>query len=77
MEVKWYIILATAVILSFIIGFFLGGKFRKTHYDGRLVIGTIEDRDQFQFIFTTELEDLQKQDKLIMQIVNTQNSQPL
>ena len=27
------------------------------------------------FIFSTELEELQKQDKLVMQIVKTQNSQ--
>ena len=73
-----YIVLGI-VILGFIIAFFLGvligKKTQKVKYDGQLLIGTIEDRDRFEFIFNTELEDLQKQKVLTMEIVHPQNLQ--
>ena len=75
MEVKWIAIIVLAVIFSFLIGFFLGRHFSKKHYDGQLVIGELDDREQFQFIFSTELEDLREQKELTMQIVTAQNSQ--
>ena len=75
MEVKLLIIIAVGCFLSFLLGIMLGKTLNKPKIDGRLLIGTVEDRDQFQFIFTTELEDLHKQKLLTMQIVKTQNLQ--
>lgn len=77
MEIKWIIVIAVSILFSFLIGFFLGKKICKKHYDGQLIIGEIEDREQFQFIFSTELEDLRQQTELCMQIVKAQNSQPI
>lgn len=75
MSEKWIVIFAVSVILAFFLGLVIGKKSSKTKYDGKLVIGSVEDRDRYEFIFSTELEELQKQDKLVMQIVKTQNSQ--
>jgi LPXTG-motif cell wall-anchored protein len=72
MEVKWFIILAITALLAFFIGFILGRRKKKPKYDGQLIIGSIEDREQFQFIFETELEDLKKQPTLIMEIIHSQ-----
>lgn len=68
MEVKWAVILAVAVILSFFLGWLLSKKLTKVKFDGTLLIAEEDDREQFRFIFDTELEDLRKQDKLIMRI---------
>ena len=86
MDAKWWIIngliLAIVVILSFTLGLATGVTRRKK-YDGTLLIGTVhdeergEDRDQYHFIFTTEMEDLAKQAVLIMKIEHSQNSQPI
>lgn len=77
MEVKWLVIIAAACILSFFVGFLVGRAGKHTKFDGKLVIGTVEDRDRFEFIFTTELEDLQNQKQLTMEIVKAQNLQAL
>lgn len=78
MEVKYVIIIAIlAIIIGFLIGYLVGNKTKKFNYDGKLVIGEVEDRDQFQFIFSTELDDLINKDDLIMKIVNSKNSQSL
>lgn len=77
MEPKWVIIFALSMLFAFVLGWFLSEKLKKIKYDGQLLIGTVEDRDRFEFIFTTELEDLEKQDMLVLQIVKTQNSQPV
>lgn len=78
MEVKWLFILILAVLLSIMAGILIGYKLpRKKHYDGTLLIGTIEDRDQFRFIFSTEFEDLVNQAELIMKIEKSQNPQAL
>lgn len=71
MEVKWAVILAIIVILSFFLGWLLSKKLtkvKKVKFDGTLLIAEEDDREQFRFIFDTELEDLRKQDKLIMRI---------
>lgn len=77
MEVNWIVIIAAACILSFLVGFLLGRVGKHAKIDGKLLIGTVEDRDRFEFIFTTELEDLQNQKQLTMEIVKTQNLQTL
>ena len=77
MEVKWLVIIAAACILSFFVGFLVGRAGKHKKFDGKLVIGTVEDRDRFEFIFTTELEDLQNQKQLTMEIVKAQNLQAL
>ena len=79
MEVKMILVAVCAVILLCVIFFFgmLVGMRRKQKYDGTLWIGTVEDRDQFQFIFDTELEDLVKQSVLVMKIEHSQNQQPV
>ena len=80
MDAKWWIIngviLAIVVVLSFTVGHATGVTRRKK-YDGTLLIGTVEDREQYQFIFTTELEDLEKQAVLVMKIEHSQHSQPI
>ena len=76
MEVKWIVLTVFVIIIAFLLGYLLGGR-QKRKYDGTLFIGTVEDRDQFQFIFSTELEDLQKQTELIMKIEHSQNPQSL
>ena len=76
MEVKWIILIVIAIISAFLFGYLIGTK-RNRKYDGTLFIGTVEDRDQFRFIFSTELEDLQKQTELVMKIEHSQNPQPL
>lgn len=73
MEVKWVIVFSCAIIIAFILGLFIGKKSKKIKYDGQLFIGSEEERDQFRFIFETELEDLKKQKQLIMEIVHSQN----
>lgn len=75
MEVKWIIILAVSILVSFVLGVFVGSRRKKIKYDGQLVIGKTEDRDQFQFIFETELEDLKNQKTLTMEIIHSQNLQ--
>lgn len=78
MEVQYVIGIAIlAVIIGFLIGYLVGNRTKKLNYDGKLVIGEVEDRDQFQFIFSTELDDLINKDDLIMKIVNSKNSQSL
>lgn len=78
MEVQYVIGIAIlAVIIGFLIGYLVGNRTKKFNYDGKLVIGEVEDRDQFQFIFSTELDDLINKDDLIMKIVNSKNSQSL
>ena len=74
-DIKLLLIIAAACILSFLVGIIVEKFLNKPKIDGRLLIGTVEDRDQFQFIFTTELEDLQNQKVLTMQIVKAQNLQ--
>lgn len=79
MKVEWFI-LVLCVIIPLCVGFIFGmliSMRRKRKYDGTLLITAAEDRDQFQFIFSTELEDLQKQTELIMKIEHSQNPQPL
>ena len=83
MEVKWLVILIASIIVSFIIGWFLSRATIRKKYDGILQIGTSldadtdDERDRFQFIFTTELEDLQNQKEFVMKIEHSQNSQPV
>ena len=77
MEVNYIIIIAAACILSFFVGLLIGRATKQSKIDGKLLIGTVEDRDRFEFIFTTELEDLQNQKQLTMEIVKTQNLQTL
>lgn len=77
MEVNYIIIIVAACILSFFVGFLIGRATKQAKIDGKLLIGTVEDRDRFEFIFTTELEDLQNQKQLTMEIVKTQNLQTL
>lgn len=86
MDAKWWIlngiILVIAVILSYTLGLSSGATRRKK-YDGTLLIGTVrdpekgEDMDQYRFIFTTEMEDLAKQNILVMKIEHSQNSQSI
>lgn len=71
MEVKWMFIIG--VIVAFILGFFLGWMISKKSskrkdYDGTLLIGEEEDREQFRFIFSTELEELREKHELVMEI---------
>lgn len=77
MEVKWLVIITAACFLSFFVGFLIGRATKHMKVDGKLVIGTVEDRDRFEFIFETELEDLQNQKQLTMEIVKAQNLQTL
>lgn len=83
MEVKWLVILIVSIVVSFIIGWFLSRATIRKKYDGILQIGTSldadtdDERDRFQFIFTTELEDLQNQKEFVMKIEHSQNSQPV
>lgn len=77
MEIKWIIIFAVSVLFAFFLGWIISKKIQKIKYDGQLIIGSVEDRDKFEFVFTTELEELRKQDKFVMQIVKSQNSQLL
>ena len=83
MEVKWLVILIVSIVVSFIIGWFLSRATIRKKYDGILQIGTSldadtdEERDRFQFIFMTELEDLQNQKEFVMKIEHSQNSQPV
>ena len=83
MEVKWLVILVVSIVISFIIGWFLSRATIRKKYDGILQIGTSldadtdEERDRFQFIFMTELEDLQNQKEFVMKIEHSQNSQPV
>ncbi len=83
MEVKWLVILIVSIVVSFIIGWFLSRATIRKKYDGVLQIGTSldadtdEERDRFQFIFMTELEDLQNQKEFVMKIEHSQNSQPV
>ena len=83
MEVKWLVILIVSIVISFIIGWFLSRATIRKKYDGILQIGTSldadtdEERDRFQFIFMTELEDLQNQKEFVMKIEHSQNSQPV
>lgn len=83
MEVKWLVILIVSIVVSFIIGWFLSRVTIRKKYDGILQIGTSldadtdEERDRFQFIFMTELEDLQNQKEFVMKIEHSQNSQPV
>lgn len=72
MEVQYVIGIAIlAVIIGFLIGYLVGNKMKKFNYDGKLVIGEVEDRDRFQFIFSTDLDELREKDVLIMQIIKT------
>lgn len=71
MEEKYMVL--GVVILGFIVAFFLGwliGKKTSKHkeYDGMLLIGEEDDREQFRFIFSTELEELREKHELIMEI---------
>ena len=83
MEIKWLVILIVSIVVSFIIGWFLSRATIRKKYDGILQIGTSldadtdEERDRFQFIFMTELEDLQNQKEFVMKIEHSQNSQPV
>lgn len=83
MEVKWLVILIVSIVVSFIIGWFLSRATIRKKYDGILQIGTSldadtdEERDRFQFVFMTELEDLQNQKEFVMKIEHSQNSQPV
>lgn len=72
MEVQYVIGIAIlAVIIGFLIGYLIGNRTKKFNYDGKLVIGEVEDRDRFQFIFSTDLDELREKDVLIMQIIKT------
>lgn len=71
MEEKWVIlgIVIFAMILSFFVGWLIGKKTSKRKdYDGMLVIGEEDDREQFRFIFSTELEELREKHELVMEI---------
>ena len=71
MEVVWFIIAAGLILLSFFIGLFMGKSMHEVKYDGQLCIGMKEDREQFQFIFETDLEELKKQKVLVMEIISS------
>lgn len=75
MEEKWMVL--GVIILGFIIAFFLGVLIGKKtsgrkNFDGTLVIGKEEDREQFRFIFDVELEDLREKHELVMRIQKEQ-----
>jgi len=75
MEEKWMVL--GVIILGFIVAFFLGwliGKKTAEHkkFDGTLIIGEEEDREQFRFIFDVELEDLREKHELVMRIQKKQ-----
>lgn len=61
--------LILAFILAFFVGFLIGKRTNKRKdYDGTLVISEEDDREQFRFVFSTELEELREKSQLIMQI---------
>lgn len=71
MEEKWIIvcIILVAVILAFFSGWLIGRRSNKRKdYDGTLLISEEDDREQFRFVFSTELEDLRQKHELVMEI---------
>lgn len=71
MEEKWVIIIVFVFVLLivFFVGFLIGRKTIKPKaYDGTLLISEEDDREQFRFVFSTELEDLREKSQLVMQI---------
>ena len=71
MEEKWIIIgiFILALVLAFFAGWLIGKRSNKRKdYDGTLLISEEDDREQFRFVFSTELEDLKEKHELVMEI---------
>ncbi len=65
--------LVTVGILALVLAFFAGWIFGKSvskrkNYDGTLLISEEDDREQFRFVFSTELEELREKHELVMEI---------
>lgn len=70
MELKWVLIIAAAVVVSFIFAWFLSLRLHKGHIDGNIFIEPTEDgeRERIRFVLDLDLDDIKQKRSLTFKV---------